>query len=99
MDEAQVFPKVANLISLDFNIQKDQVQGTTKFRQDLGADFVDLARFIVEIEDEFGDVVPNDSAEKIQTVRDLVTLIVTNTATKPKKKIKKTPSQLMGFLI
>ncbi|USS86690.1 acyl carrier protein [Fructilactobacillus cliffordii] len=83
MDEQTVFATVAQTLEDQFQVEKDEINLETNFQRDLGADFVDLAHFIVELEDEFGDVIPDDAAEQIDTVQDLVTVIVKNT---PKQK-------------
>ncbi|USS85301.1 acyl carrier protein [Fructilactobacillus myrtifloralis] len=82
MDEKTVFNTVAQTIGEQFQVQAADVTVATNFQRDLGADFVDLAHFIVEIEDEFGDVIPDDAAEQIETVQDLVTVIIQNTPNK-----------------
>ncbi|ANZ58213.1 hypothetical protein BGL34_01185 [Fructilactobacillus lindneri] len=85
MDDKKVFLSVVQTVCNQFNVDAALVSPKTDFNKDLGADFVDLAKFIVEIEDEFGDVIPNDAAERIQTVNDLVNVIVESTNKKRKK--------------
>ncbi|USS93886.1 acyl carrier protein [Fructilactobacillus ixorae] len=82
MDKKTVFNTVAHTIGAQFQVQAADVTEATNFQRDLGADFVDLAHFIVEIEDEFGDVIPDDAAEQIETVQDLVKVIIQNTPNK-----------------
>ncbi|USS87540.1 acyl carrier protein [Fructilactobacillus hinvesii] len=82
MDEKTVFYTVAQTLEDQFQVEKAEINRETNFQRDLGADFVDLAHFIVEIEDEFGDVIPDDAAEQIDTVQDLVDVIVKNTPDK-----------------
>ncbi|HAJ54730.1 MAG TPA: acyl carrier protein, partial [Lactobacillus sp.] len=45
------------------------------FKQDLDADSIDIVEFVLELEDAFGAEIPDDDAEKIQTVQDAVDYI------------------------
>jgi len=49
-------------------VELDEVTDDASFIEDLGADSLDTVEMIMEIEDEFGIEIPDEDAEKIQTV-------------------------------
>ena len=49
-------------------VDKAQVTGETSFVNDLGADSLDTVELVMEFEDEFDISIPDEDAEKIQTV-------------------------------
>ncbi|KID42165.1 acyl carrier protein [Fructilactobacillus fructivorans] len=89
MDREIVFKKVAEITSNRFKVPVDKVTDDLNFTNDLGADFIDMAGFIVELEDEFGDVFTSENTENISDVSDLVDVIIRDTDPKSKKHISK----------
>ncbi len=53
----------------------EKVQDSTSFVTDLGADSLDTVELVMEFEDQFGLTIPDEDAEKIQTVGDAVSYI------------------------
>tara|TARA_B100001750_G_scaffold248343_1_gene278602 strand:- start:4641 stop:4832 length:192 start_codon:yes stop_codon:yes gene_type:complete len=49
-------------------VEKDTVTKDTTFVNDLGADSLDTVELVMEIEEEFDITIPDDEAEKIQSV-------------------------------
>lgn len=70
-----VFDKIQELISEQFNIDKDKINKETSFIDDLDADSLDLVEFIMAIEDEFNIEVEDENMEDITTVGDVVNYI------------------------
>ncbi|MSR47834.1 MAG: acyl carrier protein [Planctomycetes bacterium] len=54
---------------------KDKITMATSFVNDLGADSLDTVELVMEFEDEFDVNIPDDEAEKIQTVGDAIKYI------------------------
>ena len=75
MDSAAVKDKVVDIICQKLDVSKDKVTMETKFAEDLGADSLDQAELVMEFEDEFDINIPDDAAEKIQTVGQAVEYI------------------------
>lgn len=69
------FEKLQSIISEVLNIEPEEVQLSTKFVDDLGADSLDLFQIIMGIEEEFDIEIPQEEAEKIVTVADAVDAI------------------------
>ena len=53
----------------------EQVTPTASFIEDLGADSLDTVELVMAFEEEFGVEVPDEDAEKLQTVGDVVKYI------------------------
>jgi acyl carrier protein len=59
-------------------VSADQVTTDAKFIEDLGADSLDTVELVMAFEEEFGIEVPDDEAEKLLSVGNVVTYIEAN---------------------
>jgi len=59
---------VIDIVSEQLGVNKEQVSRETSFVNDLGADSLDTVELVMELEEEFDINIPDDAAEKIQTV-------------------------------
>ena len=64
--------KIISIIAEKLNLSKDQVKPEASFVDDLGADSLDLVELVMAMEEEFGMEVPDEDAEKLRTVRDVI---------------------------
>jgi acyl carrier protein len=71
----QVFEKVKDIIVDILVIDESDVEPDAKFREDLGADSLDLVELIMAFEDEFGGRISDEDARDITTVQDAVDYI------------------------
>ena len=71
----QIKDRVIAIVSEQMNVAKEKVSLETSFINDLGADSLDTVELLMEMEDEFSVQIPEDEAEKIQTVGDAVDYI------------------------
>ncbi|HEU4395541.1 MAG TPA: acyl carrier protein [Planctomycetota bacterium] len=67
--------KVLDIICEQLGTSRDKVTDQTSFINDLGADSLDTVELVMEFEDEFDLNIPDEDAEKIQTVGDAVKYI------------------------
>lgn len=67
--------KVKGIITKQMGVSKEQVTLETSFVNDLGADSLDTVELVMEFEDAFDINIPDEEAEKIQTVGDAVKYI------------------------
>lgn len=72
---ATVSERVTDIIASQLGVEKEKLKPETSFINDLGADSLDLVEVIMELEDEFGINIPEEAAEKLQTVGQAVEFI------------------------
>jgi acyl carrier protein len=65
---ASVEERVIDIVAEQLGVNKDQITRDTSFVNDLGADSLDTVELVMELEEEFDINIPDDAAEKIQTV-------------------------------
>jgi acyl carrier protein len=70
-----VFERVKKVIVEQLSVDPSEVTMESNFTQDLGADSLDTVELVMAFEDEFGTEIPDEEAEKIQTVQDAVNFI------------------------
>ncbi len=64
------FEKLQEIIAGVLNVDVKEITPETTFKEDLGADSLDIFQIIMELEDTFGISIENEEAEKIVTVGD-----------------------------
>jgi acyl carrier protein len=67
--------KIKNVIVEQLGVSADEVVPEASFVDDLGADSLDLVELIMVLEEAFGREIPDEDAEKIQTVQDAINYI------------------------
>ena len=72
---ANNFDKVKDIIVDKLGIDEEKVTPEASFKDDLGADSLDIAELVMELEDEFDMEIPDEEAEKINTVGDALDFI------------------------
>ena len=68
MDKEQIFSKVRDVIVEKLKVKPEQVTLDAHFIQDLGADSLDTVELIMSLEDHFKMTIPDEEAEKLDTV-------------------------------
>jgi acyl carrier protein len=77
-EELGIEERVKEIIIKQMGANKDQIAPETSFVNDLGADSLDTVELVMEFEDAFDMNIPDDDAEKIQTVGDAIKYIKEN---------------------
>ena len=72
------FENVRDIVVEQLGVEADEVAIESTFIDDLGADSLDIVELIMAFEEEFGIEIPDEAAEKIKTVQDVVTYIDQN---------------------
>lgn len=72
MTEEEIFNKIADMIADRFEIDRDKITKDLNFQNDLDADSIDFVEFVMDLEDTFGSEIPDEEAEKLQTVGEAV---------------------------
>ncbi len=70
-----VVEKVKKMIVEQLGVNESEVVPEAKFIDDLGADSLDIVELIMALEDEYGIEIPDEDAEKIETVGDAIRYI------------------------
>ncbi|MHC4225091.1 MAG: acyl carrier protein [Planctomycetota bacterium] len=71
----KVEERVIEIVCEQMGASRDKITPETSFIQDLGADSLDTVELVMEFEDEFDLNIPDEDAEKIQTVGDAIKYI------------------------
>lgn len=67
-DLAEIESKVKKIVAEQMSVSEDEISRETSFVNDLNADSLDTVELVMEFEDEFEMSIPDEEAEKIQTV-------------------------------
>ena len=75
MSDKSIEARVKDIIVDQLGVNADQVTTEAKFVEDLGADSLDTVELVMAFEEEFDIEVPDEEAEKLQSVGDVITYI------------------------
>ena len=67
--------KVKEIIVEQLGVNAEQVTSAASFQNDLGADSLDTVELVMAFEEEFGAEIPDEDAEKLKTVGDVVSYL------------------------
>ena len=70
--------KVKSIIMEQLGVSEEEVKPDASFVDDLGADSLDLVELVMALEEEFGQEIPDEDAEKIATVKDAIDYVTEN---------------------
>ena len=76
MDPKEIEQKVIDIVAEQMGVDKGEISTDTHFINDLNADSLDTVELVMEFEDEFETSIPDEEAEKIQTVGQAINYIV-----------------------
>ncbi len=68
MIESEIEAKIIDIVAEQMGVHKAEITRETSFANDLNADSLDTVELVMEFEDEFETSIPDEEAEKIQTV-------------------------------
>ncbi len=75
---ADIEAKVKDIIINELGVEPEKVTPEASFVEDLGADSLDTVELVMAFEEEFGIEIPDEDAEKLQTVGDAINYIKEN---------------------
>jgi acyl carrier protein len=76
MTHDEVLTLVREHLAAELDVDVERISETTRFREDLDADSLDLYELVMELEDRYGVVVSEEQATHIQTVGDAVGFVL-----------------------
>lgn len=82
LSPAEIESKVLEIVSKQLGVAKEKITRQSSFVNDLGADSLDQVELVMAIEEAFDLTIPDDAAEKIQTVGEAIQYIEANSGDK-----------------
>ncbi len=76
MTEQEIETKVIEIVAEQMGADKTTISRTTHFTDDLNCDSLDTVELVMEFEDEFDTDIPDDKAEQIKTVGEVVEFVM-----------------------
>ena len=64
--------KIKEIIAGQLNVEESEIKAESKFKEDLGADSLDLFELVMALEDEYSVDIPAEDLEKLLTVQDVM---------------------------
>lgn len=77
---SDIAERVKKIVVEHLGVDEAKVTENARFVDDLGADSLDTVELVMAFEEEFNIEIPDDAAEKIQTVKDAITYIQQHSA-------------------
>ncbi len=74
----EVFERIREVLVERLSVEESDITEEANFQEDLGADSLDLVEMIMELEDQFGIKIPDEDAQKIQTVGQAVEYVTSH---------------------
>jgi acyl carrier protein len=74
----EILDRVKNIIVDRLGVEEGEIKLEASFKEDLGADSLDVVELVMELEDEFDMEISDEDAEKIVTVGDVVNYIASH---------------------
>lgn len=78
MSDEEIFEKLKGIIVDQLGVEESLIKEEATFVDDLSADSLDIVELVMSIEEEFNMEIPDEDAEKIVTVGDVVKYISEN---------------------
>lgn len=72
---ASVQARVKEIVCEQLGVSAEEVTPEASFIEDLGADSLDIVELVMALEEEFGQEIPDEEAEKLQSVGDVIKYI------------------------
>ena len=74
-EEQKIEDRIGKIIAEQLGVKPEQITPEAKFIEDLGADSLDTVELVMALEEEFGNEIPDEDAEKLISVGDVIRFI------------------------
>ncbi|MCP5325656.1 MAG: acyl carrier protein [Oceanospirillaceae bacterium] len=68
--------RVKKVVCEQLGVKEEDVKGSSRFVEDLGADSLDTVELVMALEEEFETEIPDEDAEKLTTVQESIDYII-----------------------
>ena len=75
MSREEILEQVKDVIVEQLGVERDKIEESSTFIEDLAADSLDIVELIMNLEEKFGVEIPDSDAEKITNVKDVIDYI------------------------
>jgi len=76
MERNEVLTLVRDHLAEELEVDAEEIGETTRFKEDLDADSLDLYELVMELEDQYGISISEEQASRIETVGDAVSFVL-----------------------
>ncbi len=80
MTDSEILEKVKSIVADQLSVDAEKVVPEASFADDLNADSLDSVELIMALEEAFGVEIPDEEAEKLKTVQDVLDFISSKAA-------------------
>ncbi len=94
MNTSPVFPKLQMFIAQRFGLEQDEVTPLCRLGEDFATDAIEAAEFLIAVEDEWAIKIPDEEAERLQTVQQLQSYIEQHAPPSAEETVTKLLSRL-----
>lgn len=80
MEITEIEQRIKKIVAEQLGVKEDEIKNESSFVNDLGADSLDTVELVMALEEEFECEIPDEQAEKINTVQEAIDYVAANTS-------------------
>jgi acyl carrier protein len=78
MEITEIEQRIKKIVAEQLGVKEEEIKNESSFVNDLGADSLDTVELVMALEEEFECEIPDEQAEKINTVQEAIDYVSTN---------------------
>ncbi len=80
MEITEIEQRIKKIVAEQLGVNETEIKNESSFVNDLGADSLDTVELVMALEEEFECEIPDEQAEKINTVQEAIDYVASNTS-------------------